>query len=179
VSAGGGPGPREVFHVCFAVRDLDAAIPRFEEVLGVRFREVDELHIAHVEQPYHDRTEPYAIDRRITCSLEGPPHVELVELVAEERDFLSASQGEGPHHIGVWAEENESWRRQLAAGGVRTEMRSLAADLETSPYWYTVPEDLCGSRLEFLDASLRGEFAEWLTGSRELDTWSHTEAEPS
>ena len=168
------PQPREIHHICYAVHDLDEAIPRYAEALNKTFRPIEVLHIEHVEQPLYGREEPHAIDRRLSYSLEGPPYVELIELVTEPNDFASNTQAEGLHHIGMFATDNEAWRQQLKSTGVRTEMRCLDADGDKTVFWMTAPGDLYGSRVEFLDDSLRGELAEWVKLGRELDTWQHT-----
>ena len=61
-------------HVAFLVENLEAAMARFSEVLGVTFNEPRTIYFDHLHDPEKRQT-----SIRATFSKEGPPHYELIE----------------------------------------------------------------------------------------------------
>jgi catechol 2,3-dioxygenase-like lactoylglutathione lyase family enzyme len=97
----------QAFHICFAVRDLDAAIERFRSVLGV--------DLWHVGEARPNGTRP-AYGRGAGQTWE------LFEAKGEGstpfHQFLR-EHGEGVQHIGFWAEDvRGAVKTALAAGAL-------------------------------------------------------------
>src|SRR4029453_5130931 len=91
-----------LFHVGILVPDLDEAVARFAEVLGLSFKEPAVAHVDRFE--YGSSVE--ALDLRITGSIQGPPYLELLE--SQDNSSLYGHAHEGLHHVGLWEPDPEA-----------------------------------------------------------------------
>jgi catechol 2,3-dioxygenase-like lactoylglutathione lyase family enzyme len=87
-----------LYHVGILVDDLDAAIEHFSALLGLHFRPVKTARMEGMTMYGQVETR----ELTLTCSREGPPHVELIQ--AHEDGIWGIHHGEGVHHIGGWQE---------------------------------------------------------------------------
>ncbi len=142
------------FHIGILVKNLDEAMARFHMILGVSFRTP---RVVRVSQG-HGR-DPSLADLRFTYSYEGPPYYELIE--AHDTGIFGLHHGEGPHHIGMWASDGLARLNDLQGRGLRPEIVHYAGDGHLI-FAYFQPADLCGIRIEILDASQRAVHAAWL-----------------
>lgn len=149
-------------HIGFLVPDLEDAIARWIAVTGYSFKGPVRFHAEHHVDSASP--EPRLQVNRIALSIEGPPHIELVEVVPG-----SGSHGPsevGPHHIcfrGI--ADPEAHRRDLAERGVPTDAMVLDEDGNTLLF-FTDKAALDGIRLEMVGTSPGRVFTD--DGSREI-----------
>jgi catechol 2,3-dioxygenase-like lactoylglutathione lyase family enzyme len=146
-----------LFHVGILVPDIDEAIARFAEVLGLEFKEPAVAHVDRFE--YGSTVE--ALDLRITWSIQGPPYLELLE--SQDNSSLYGHAHEGLHHVGLWEPDPEALVQRLHTLGLHREATQYTPDdhiLAT----YSAPAGLYGTRLEFIEASRRPGMEAWLAG---------------
>jgi catechol 2,3-dioxygenase-like lactoylglutathione lyase family enzyme len=141
-------------HVGFLVENLEAAMARFTEVLGVTFNEPREVYFDHLHDP-----EPRQTMIRIAFSKEGPPHYELIE--GDRAGMYALDAGEGIHHVGVWEPDAEHRMEALMARGVAVEARVMLSDGSLLT-WFNDPADLHGVRVEFVDDADRPTFEHFM-----------------
>jgi catechol 2,3-dioxygenase-like lactoylglutathione lyase family enzyme len=149
-----------VFHVGFLVKDIEKACRSFHELLGANFNEPHLLRMEHMEDP-----EPMAREVLFTYSREGPVHFELIE--GQDNDGIwSIRQGEGLHHVGLWAHGAEEKLAEFRAAGYRSTTRMLN-DARSVLAWYVDPRDAHGVRIEFIDDMQREAVERYIaTGER-------------
>jgi catechol 2,3-dioxygenase-like lactoylglutathione lyase family enzyme len=131
-------------HVGFIVDDLETAIARFSDVLGLTFNKPKTVHLDHLHDPLERRGL-----LKVAFSIEGPPHYELIE--GDGKGIYSMDGGgEGMHHVGVWETDLEERVKEMAAKGLIMEARVHLDDgmMLTS---FNDPRDLHGVRVEFVD----------------------------
>jgi hypothetical protein len=143
------------FHIGILVKDLDAAMERFHKVLQVSFRTP---RVVQVSQEYGRG--PSVADLRFTYSHQGPPYYELIE--AHDTGIFSLDRGEGPHHIGMWALDGQERLKDLQGRGLRPEIVQYSGDGQLI-FAYFERADLCGTRIEILDASQRAIHEAWMS----------------
>lgn len=145
------------FHVGILVADLERAIDRYSEVLGLTFVE-PAIASAQLEEPW--REEP--LDLRVAYSNQGPPHLELLE--AQGDGLYGIHQGEGMHHLGAWEPACEARLAELVERrGMRTEAVQYTPDRQIIvAYFY--PEHLHGTRLEIVDQNRQPMMESWFMG---------------
>jgi len=146
-----------MFHVGILVPDLEAAVPRFAEVLGMTFLPSAVAHVDYLEE--HGDTHP--IDLRITWSMQGPPYVELLEMTGD--GLYGSHHGEGLHHIGFWEPDCEGLRSRFAALGLVTEGTQYTPERGIIAT-YVSPDGFHGTRLEYVDEGRRPGMESWLAG---------------
>jgi len=111
------------FHIGILVADLEVAVDRFSSAMGLSFRPVRTTSVDHIEDP-----EDHPGAHRGTYAYEGPPYIELLEATGDSR-LWSADQGEGMHHIGLWAPEDlDTFQDTLGARGFPGDVRLRGSD---------------------------------------------------
>ena len=151
-----------LFHVGVLAPDLDEATERFSEVLGLTFKDPAVAHVDRFEQ----KSRVEVLDLRITWSVEGPPYLELLE--SQDNDGLYGRAQEGLHHIGLWEPDPEGLIERLMGLGLKNEATQYMPD-ERILATYTAPDELYGTRLEFIEAGRRPGMEAWLAGEAWLD----------
>jgi catechol 2,3-dioxygenase-like lactoylglutathione lyase family enzyme len=151
-----------LFHVGILVPDIDEAIARFTEVLGLSF---NEPAVAHVDRFEHGSSVE-ALDLKISWSIQGPPYLELLE--SQDSSSLYGHAHEGLHHVGLWEPDPEALVDRLRNLGVGQEATQYTPD-DRILATYTPPGELYGTRLEFIEASRRPGLEAWIAGAEWRD----------
>lgn len=143
------------YHVAFVVPDLEEAMARYEQAFSYRWTRVrDRTRTVTTEAG------PQEVRLRIVFSIEGPPHVELIERAPQ-------SLWDGPetlHHIGYWAEDVKVESARLAACGLPW-AASMDLGEPGGPWRMAYHRSAVGDGyIELLDASVRAEFEARLAG---------------
>jgi hypothetical protein len=84
------------FHVGVLVADIDAAIGRFSEMLGLSFAPV-----MHAPVQLRNTEHDLEVTMTATYSVQGPPHIELIQ--GHGDGIFSLAGGERIHHLGCWS----------------------------------------------------------------------------
>jgi catechol 2,3-dioxygenase-like lactoylglutathione lyase family enzyme len=153
--------PSEAYHVAYIVDDLEEAMPRYEPLLGVGFREPMRRELIEGTGP--DLREPAAEGFEVvfTYSLgERQPYVELIE--AGSGPIFGAEQGEGFHHIGIWVPDPAAAQAAQSAVGAECEGRFFSPD-GSERVWFARTG---GVRAEFVNEAVRPQTEEWLPTGR-------------
>jgi methylmalonyl-CoA/ethylmalonyl-CoA epimerase len=139
--------PRGLFQIAIVVRDLDAAMKTFMDVLGAgEFRMLDST----TRKVYRGR--PIDPVHRIAAADFGPVTVELIQPVSGESLFTEflAKHGEGVHHLGFMLASNDDYERaltHLAEAGFPSAQSGRKADLS---YDYVDTEPALGTYVELV-----------------------------
>lgn len=129
-------------HVGHIVTDLDDAMARYTEELGL-----------HWADPVSYGRPPHT--SRFTCSTSGPVTVELIEEVPGT--LWTAEHGSPLHHLAYWVDEFEDTVRALAGRGLQVEARG--------PTFAYLRSGL-GLRVELMDRQLEPAWERWLDGGQ-------------
>lgn len=145
------------FHIGLLVADLERAMERYSDVLGVSFV-APAIAACELQEPW--RVEPCEL--RVTYSNQGPPYLELLE--AQGDGIYGLHQGEGMHHLGVWEPDCERRVDKLTtAQGMRKEATQFTPEGKIIvAYFY--PNHLHGTRLEIVDAARQPMMETWISG---------------
>ena len=90
---------------------------------------------------------------KFTYSLEGPPHLELVE--GPEGSIWEAPDGGYQHHVGYWTDDMRGDRARLAAAGLEVTLEIPGATYHSSA---------SGLRIELVDERARPALERWFAG---------------
>ncbi|WP_449283402.1 VOC family protein [Leucobacter sp.] len=140
------PAPQLIHHIGFLVNDLEAAIERWSLATGYTFSPIARYRT----ERYADSSnpEPHWHDARISFSLEGAPHIELMEF--HGRGTHAAAEGEGFHHLGYMnTPDMEGRMSELRALGFTVNGESIDQE-GRSILWFTDKGDLHNVRLEYV-----------------------------
>jgi catechol 2,3-dioxygenase-like lactoylglutathione lyase family enzyme len=144
-----------IWHVGIIVRDLEATVEKYSNVLGITFREPMTADMSGFEEAPGRRTTSV----RLAFSVEGPPYYELFEFSGT--GLLAPGHPEGLHHLGVWTPDNEDTERQLNAAGVAITTRYVNFGCLLS--LFTEPSDMEGVRFEFNSTQKQAELLQMVT----------------
>jgi hypothetical protein len=144
-----------LFHYGVLVQNLDEAIDRFGELMGMTFNPPTDIQLLRMVDP-----EEHELTFRATYSKQGPPYVELIE--ATGSGLYDPSQGEGLHHLGLWdpslALNKEDY---LDKKHLEVDAEILTPDGGTFA-WYAKPGGAHGVRFEFIDEAARADLEGWI-----------------
>ena len=143
------------FHVGILVADLDAAIERFSEALGLTFAPV-------MDGPVQLRGDDGETDMtmRATYSTQGPPHVELIQ--AQGDGIFSLAGGERIHHLGRWSPSLDEGSNAHVCLPTMYSVHQVPG--QPPGMWLTDPADLHGVLLELVDEHSRPVLDAWIAG---------------
>jgi catechol 2,3-dioxygenase-like lactoylglutathione lyase family enzyme len=153
---------RNFFHVGILVPDIRDAMARFSDVLGLEFKEPAVAHVDDFDDTFGRRT----LDLLITWATTGPPFVELLE--AHGDDGLYGSKELGLHHVGLYDPDPAGLIEELVGKGLRREATQWTPE-GTIIAVYTAPEELYGTRLEFIDQDREQGMNDWIAGKSWTD----------
>lgn len=149
------------YHCGVLVEDLDAALPAFEEFLGIAFREADaraltprsaEGFAATAGATAAVATPPV----RFAFSVGGFPYVELIE--AQDGGLFDRAAGLGVHHVGSWVEDPGAALARHAEAGLDALARFVDPD-EVERVAYAGDGTIA---VESVNARLRPDYEAWL-----------------
>ena len=141
-------------HIGIVVSDLDGAMNEFSSQLALTW-----APIRHGERVVRHLGRLVTTDLRLTYSIEGPPHLELI---GEAPGTPWEPTGGGIHHAGFWVEDLRGAGRLLTRAGMALEATYDAEDGGLLGFAYFT--DANGFRVEILDDSRRQSFDDWLAG---------------
>jgi catechol 2,3-dioxygenase-like lactoylglutathione lyase family enzyme len=150
-----------LFHVGVLVPDLGEAMQRFEDVLGLEFKDPARVQVNRFVEGQFDGP----IELNLTWSVQGPPYLELIESTG---DALYAHHHEGLHHIGLWEPDNAGRRDSLQSKGVGVTSAQFYPEGGIIAL-YSEPNDRFGTRMEFVDEARREQMETWLAGGEWVD----------
>jgi catechol 2,3-dioxygenase-like lactoylglutathione lyase family enzyme len=134
-----------IHHIGILVPDLEAAMDKWGRVLGYSFSPIGRYRTHR----YCDHSDPelHFHDARISFSLEGPPHIELMEATGTG---THAAAQLGVHHFGFpGTPDTKARMAELAELGIGADGQSFNADGELL-LWFTQKAAMDGVRLEYI-----------------------------
>lgn len=138
--------PRKIHHIGFLVRNLESAIEAWQKVTGYTFQPIARYRTGLWEDSWN--TTPHESDVRLAFSLEGPPHIELMEFSGEGTH--SVERGETVHHFGFAnIADVDAQLAHLRELGIGVNGRTLTEDHRTI-LAFIEPDDFMGVRLEYV-----------------------------
>lgn len=151
--------PSTPYHFAYIVADLQEAMPRYEETLGVLFREPMKRELFEGLGSDFRTPAKQSFEVVFTYSIAAaPPYVELIQ--AGSGPIFGAPQGEAFHHMGVWVPDPAAAQAAQLAAGARCEGRFFSAG-ELERVWFA---SASGVRAEFVNEAVRPETEQWLAG---------------
>lgn len=147
------------YHVGYVVPDLERAMAELGESLRLTWTPV-RARPRTVHLP--DRDEEVTF--RVTFSVEGPPHVELIEAVPG----TPWAALDGAHHVGHWADDVEAEAGRLAAGGLPL-VAHADSEREAGRWRWSYHDNPAGGFVELVDALEQDGFAERISEGRRTD----------
>lgn len=155
------PAPTSFFHVGMVVPDLDQAVARYSEVLGVEFTEPHVFDVPRLEDPY-----PHPFKLTAVFSRTEPPYYELIQ--AEGEGIVSAAQAGKILYYGVWETDMDRRLERLRASNVGIDAVFRPGPGAT-PFALITAPDLLGGRIEYVGIEEAGPIEEWVKTGRYPD----------
>lgn len=143
-------------HISFLVKNLKEGMAEYGRLFGIAFRPPQCSPLADLEQFGIEET---GTELRAAYSVAGPPYYELIE--ATGCGMFDPAQGFGFHHVGLWMEDPDELRAQLALQNIPVEgiYWSPEGDIFTI---HTAPAGENKIRFEYLNRKFEKTFAEIL-----------------
>lgn len=142
--------PAQLFHFGVVCEDIDATMAEMSACLGVTWRGG---RLTRMELCIFG--EARSVEMRIAHTVEGPPHLELIQALPDSP--WSAPAAVGAHHLCYWSEQPRAVIASLEAAGA---MRALGRPGDARGY-FRLPG---GALVEVLDAETRGRLSSWIRG---------------
>lgn len=144
------------FHVAQVVTDLDASMDELGAAMGLTWHSVQE-RVMHIRY----RGEVVRAELRFTYSVEGEPHIELLE---GSPGSVWGPEMAGMHHVGVWTDDFHADAAALDSAGLPVEV-TLASRSTDGPNGFTY-HLAHGLRIELVPIEMKPAFHNWFTGGR-------------
>ncbi len=144
------------YHYGIVVTDFERALDELGGRLGLAW--------ASVQRRQFDAAQPNGIvaaDFRVTYSVTGPPHYEIIEA---NPGTIWADGGGGVHHLGFWSDDLAADSGRLTEAGSPWEATYHHPDVD-GPFgftYHTLPATKL--RIELVDVARRPAFEAWLAG---------------
>jgi hypothetical protein len=142
----------DLYHIGITVPDLNAAMEQYAAGFGFDWATV------------HERTPTVVVDGQarqaqinVSYSLQGPPYLELIE---ERGEPIWGADGFGLTHVGFWAEDVATAKRELDAVGMLA--RVHAPESPGSPMRFSYHEFGGGLWVELVHTSFRQQLSDWI-----------------
>ncbi|MDF5756956.1 antibiotic biosynthesis monooxygenase [Spongiactinospora sp. TRM90649] len=146
--------PPSFFHVGMVVPDLDAAVARYSDVLGMEFTEPAVFDVPRLEDP-----DPHPFKLTAVFSRSEPPYYELIQ--AEGDGICSVAHAGKILYYGVWEPDMAGRLDTLRAQGVGLDAL-FRADADAVPFAMITAPDLLGARIEYVGVDSMGPIEEWV-----------------
>lgn len=144
-------------HIGVMVPDIEEAIDNFGR-LGLTFMEPRTVHVDRMVEDGHE-TE---IDLRVAFSRQGPPQLELLEVVGD--GIYGPQQLGGLHHVAILHDDPIGRAEELVVDGFRITGAQYRLD-GSAIVVYLESGRLHGLRLELLHTPVSQTIAAWIDGS--------------
>lgn len=149
-------GSLDVYHVGMVVARIDDSMEALHAAFGLDWAPVQER-----TQEARDASGALLAERiRFTYSVQGPPHLELIES-RDQRIWRVGPPG-GLHHVGVFADDVAATSAQAAADGIPLEFGGGRGPQPRGFAYHVLPD---GLRVEYVDGSRREQFTAWMAGA--------------
>ena len=144
------------YHYGIVVNDFDAALQELGSSLGLEWAST-QRRTFEVRQPNGIVT----ADFRVTYSVTGPPHFEVIEATA---GTIWAYAGGGVHHLGYWTTDLAGDSDRLTDAGYTWEGTYHRPDSDEvfGFSYHTFPATQV--RIELVDAARKPAFDQWMAG---------------
>jgi hypothetical protein len=145
------------YHFGLVVRDFEQAL----DELGAAM----DLEWASIQRRTFDVRQPNGVvtaDFRVTYSINGPPHFEIIEPTLGT--IWAPGSGDGIHHLGYWSEDLAADSERLTRAGYVWEATYDNPEV-AGPFgftYHTLPGT--GVRVELVDAARKPAFDSWMAG---------------
>jgi hypothetical protein len=149
--AGAGLFPGELFHIGVVADDIEAAMRDMSRTLGLTWKGGSRPMIQELCIFGEERT----VDMRIAHSVQGPPHIEVIQSVPGTP--WETPTAAGVHHLCFWADNSAEVCARMEASGSRRVLGRPGAD---SGYFLS-PQ---GLYVEIIGRPLRDYLTAWTRG---------------
>ncbi len=150
--------PLSYFHIGVVVPNLETAIARYSDVLGIQFTEPATFHIPRLEDP-----EPHPGTLVAAFSRTDPPYYELIQAAGD--GIISAAQAGRILYFGCWEPDMAGRLARLRAQKVGVDAL-FRMDAASPPYAMITAPDLLGARIEYVDLVDKAPIEEWVRTGR-------------
>lgn len=148
------PAPASYFHIGVVVPDLEKAIARYSDVLGIRFTEPATFKIPRLEDP-----DPHPGTLVAAFSMTEPPYYELIQ--AAGTGIIAPTNAGRILYFACW--ESDMAGRLAALRKQKIGVDALfRMDAASPPFAMITAPDLYGARIEYVDVSDRPPIEEWV-----------------
>jgi hypothetical protein len=152
---------RDVFHTGFVVADLERGMAEFAAAFDVTW-----APIARIEMNLRTPQGPIRPAMAFTYSVQGPPHLELLQEVPGTPWVVGTGPDPLPvrsaHHVGVWCDDVPGTSARLSAAGAELLVTYDTEDGSVVGFAYhRLPS---GQVVEIVDASRKAQFERWFAG---------------
>jgi quinol monooxygenase YgiN len=148
------PAPASYFHIGVVVPDLEKAIARYSDVLGIKFTEPATFKIPRLEDP-----DPHPGTLVAAFSMTEPPYYELIQ--AAGTGIIAPANAGRILYFAQW--ESDMAGRLAALKKQKVGVDALfRMDATSPPFAMITAPDLYGARIEYVDASDRPPIEEWV-----------------
>jgi len=146
--------PASFFHSGIIVPDLEKAISRFSDVLGIKFTEPATFRIPCLQDP-----KPHPGTLVAAFSMTAPPYYELIQ--ASGDGITSITNGGKILYFGIWESDMARRLEELEKFQIGWDALFRMGPQET-PYAMITKPDLLGARIEYVSEDDRGPIEEWV-----------------
>lgn len=147
----------EVFHWALVVADFDQAAAQLGPLPGLTFAEAIESRRTYSHAASGELSTPHL---RVAYSRQGPPYLELIEIV-QPGGPCSAEDAGRIHHVGAWCEDVAGADRDALPAGGRSHYRVLAPAGQEIFAVLTAPSPLLGTRIEYVSVTAKPVIEKW------------------
>jgi hypothetical protein len=142
--------PAQLFHIGVVAEDIDKAMAEMSQALGLTWKggqpQTMSLCIFGEER---------RVEMRIAHSVQGPPHVELIQAIPDSP--WATPTAVGAHHLCYWSDRPQEAIAALKAAGAT---RALGKPDAASGYFRTPS----GMYVEVIGPELRAQLSGWIRG---------------
>ena len=148
------PAPPSYFHIGVVVPDLEQAVARYSDVLGIKFAEPATFHIPRLEDP-----DPHPGTLVAAFSMTKAPYYELIQ--AAGNGIISVKNAGKILYFACWESDMAGRLEQMKKQNVGWDAL-FRMDDKTPPFAMITKPDLLGARIEYVDVSDRAPIEEWV-----------------
>lgn len=152
-------------HVALLVPNMEAAIERFSETLGISFRPPRRMITRRrIDRGQFGDDGIHEGVSHLAWSIEGPPYYELIEAQGGGLHSMERN-GPGLLHVGRYVPDVGDVIARLAPFGLHPEAQVLTEHGAVMVCWMP-PDEVTGLRIEYMDESLRAPTEAWIKEGR-------------